>query len=948
MESPLPTLGLGTLPLVPIEVPAADPAAFASLLALWDDGCQRGMNLPAGELAAEHLHLLSPLEQALHARRARLGWSAPPTSVLTGPAGYEVLGELGRGGMGVVYRAQQLALKRIVALKMLRAGANATAEELTRLAREAEVIAQLAHPHIVQVHELGQHDGRPYLALEFCPGGSLEHRIGTQPQEPAYAARVVAQLAEALAAVHALGIIHRDLKPDNVLLTADGTPKVTDFGLARHGDAGQTAAGVIMGTPAYMAPEQARGELRALGPATDLWALGAILYRLLAGRVPFQGASVPDTLHLVVLADPVPLRQLVPGCPRDLETIALQCLRKEPHLRYASARALADDLHAWCAGRPISARPVSTLERTAKWARRNPLLAGLVGVIVLAGVSLAGLAQWAWQQKSAAETHAELARAERALARRALDTLTDDYIQRQLEQSPHLSAEDRAFLQQVVNFYEQFARHGHDSPPARSEQVAGLLKVALIQTRLGQSAAAREHLETARALAERFVAEQPTERAYTRQLAKVQEYLGNTYAALSRSADAETAYLAARAGLQQLADTDATLQPELARVQHNLGLLYHETNRLADAATQFNAALTVQTQLHATGGPRLLRDLATTHNNLGNLARDRAQLAPAEQHYRTALAVQTALVRHYPHLSICRQELAHTHHNLGHLLYTLRHFSAAEAEYLTARQMQQQLVQDYPGVAAFRHALATTHNSLGNVLNVLDRLADAERQLSAARALQTQLLAEHPEVTDYAVGLGGTLCNLGNLLDDRDQPREALAYFDQAIATLHDPVQRDARLATARVFLRNAHWGRAETLRQLGRGAESAVAWTQAGVWSAPAERGYYERRAARAWAHAGQPARGVALLTTSVAHTPADQLDLARVLALLAGATADMSLAERAVRALTLAWEHGERAWQPTDADWQPVRARADFQALAQRALVADRERLTVPPRAE
>jgi serine/threonine-protein kinase len=309
--------------------------------------------------------------------------------------GYKVEAVLGYGGVGVVYRARQLRLNRPVALKMLLAGPFAQPEERLRFLREAEAVAALRHPHVVQIYDLGDADGRPYFTMELVEGGSLAAKIAGTPQPAGWAASLVATLAGAIHVAHQSGIVHRDLKPGNVLLTADGVPKVTDFGLARRlEDSGSlTLSGAPMGTPSYMAPEQARGDNRAIGPATDVYALGAILYDLLTGRPPFRGETATATLQQVVADEPVPPGRLNPAVPRDLETICLKCLHKEPSRRYASAQALADDLRRFERREPITARPVGPLEKAAKWVRRRPTAAALLaaGLLLLAGVLAAAL-----------------------------------------------------------------------------------------------------------------------------------------------------------------------------------------------------------------------------------------------------------------------------------------------------------------------------------------------------------------------------------------------------------------------------------------------------------------------------------------------------------------------------------------------------------------------------
>jgi WD40 repeat protein len=332
--------------------------------------------------------------------------------------GYELLGELGRGGMGVVYMARHIKLNRIVALKMILAGGHAAQGELTRFRIEAEAIARLQHPNIVQVYEISEHEGKPFFSLEYVVGGSLDRKLAGTPQPPAQAAKLIGTLARAIHYAHSLGIIHRDLKPANVLLTTNGTPKIADFGLAKQLDvAGATATGAVMGTPSYMAPEQAGGKTRELGPACDVYALGAILYESLTGRPPFRAATALDTLLQVLGDEPVPPRQLNRQVLPDLETICLKCLHKEPARRYASAAALANDLQRFRAGKPIAARPVGRMERSVKWARRNPTVAALVsllGVVLLAG-AVGGLSLASWALREAATVKSEQARTQQQL-----------------------------------------------------------------------------------------------------------------------------------------------------------------------------------------------------------------------------------------------------------------------------------------------------------------------------------------------------------------------------------------------------------------------------------------------------------------------------------------------------------------------------------------------------
>jgi len=278
--------------------------------------------------------------------------------------GYELLEELGRGGMGVVFKARQKSLNRIVALKMVLTGRGGPTV-MQRFRAEAEAVGQLQHVNIVQVYEIDEHDGQPFYTLEYCPSGNLSKKLDGKPLPAHEAAALVQNLTRAMTAVHQAGIVHRDLKPQNVLMTADGTPKVTDFGIAKtsSGEGSHTQTGAIMGTPSYMAPEQADGRTKEVGPAADVWALGAILYECLTGRPPFLAATPVETMRQVLEQEPLPPRILNRSIDADLEKIVLKCLEKESTLRYQSAADLGEDLRRYRDGEPIIARSVNILER---------------------------------------------------------------------------------------------------------------------------------------------------------------------------------------------------------------------------------------------------------------------------------------------------------------------------------------------------------------------------------------------------------------------------------------------------------------------------------------------------------------------------------------------------------------------------------------------------------
>ncbi|HBI46877.1 MAG TPA: hypothetical protein DDY78_29095 [Planctomycetales bacterium] len=436
--------------------------------------------------------------------------AAPPVTTKVRHIGdYELLDEIGRGGMGVVYKARQLSLNRLIALKMILAGDHAGASQLSRFRDEAEALARLQHPHIVQIFEVGEHEGHPYFSMEFVEGCSLAQKLDGTPLPPHESAKLVELLARGIHYAHQQGIVHRDLKPANVLLTKGGAPKITDFGLAKkvEGGSGLTQSGAIMGTPSYMAPEQAGGK-KEVGPAADVYALGAILYECLTGRPPFKAATAMDTLRQVVADDPVPPTRLAPRTPRDVETICLKCLQKEPYKRYAGAEELANDLRRFLNGEPIAARPVGAAERVGKWVRRRPAAAALLAVIAAAALGFVLLLDRARREAdSRSATEADL-RGQAETQRDQADAAREqgqDALTRSLYEQAHSLRLSRQpgwrwqALESVGQAEKLRARpHREDHPPIAEADKPGPSSQLPTQGELRREAAAALLLEDAR------------------------------------------------------------------------------------------------------------------------------------------------------------------------------------------------------------------------------------------------------------------------------------------------------------------------------------------------------------------------------------------------------------------------------------------------------------------
>jgi tetratricopeptide (TPR) repeat protein len=756
------------------------------------------------------------LVRRLRADPARRGPPPPPA-----PPGYEVLEELGRGGMGVVYKARQTALRRLVALKVIGSGAWAGPGEVVRFRAEAEAVARLQHPNIVQVYEIGEHDGRPFFSLEYVDGGSLADRLDGTPLAPPAAAELVRTMALAMHAAHERGIVHRDLKPANVLLAACGlatlakpqaafVPKIADFGLAKRlgDDSGLTQTGTVLGTPSYMAPEQAGGHVHQVGPAADTYALGAILYELLAGRPPFRGATPLDTLQQVKSQPPVAPTRLQPQVPRDLETICLKCLEKEPHKRYPSARGLADDLQHFLAGEPILARPATLLERGWKWAKRRPAVALLLLGLCSALAGLFGGGTWSYFQLSAQATRlsAQATRLKQRNedAQRVVEDMYTNVAEEWLADEPQKDPIQRKFLEKALKFYRELVQEDATDPEARRRTALAYFRMGQLHRTLNQRNEAADAYRQAIDMQDQLRRQFPDEPRYRQDLANSHNWLGELQRDGGSLKDAQPNFLAALKLQQALHAADSaepSYRRELARSHSNLGLVEMDTDRATQAGRNFDRAVGLLEQLvKESPATEFRHELARTLTNRGVFLRTHKQPRDAETDYRRAIRLLNGLRATGRVRAVYEYNLAIAHLDLGNILYDREDYDQALAELDQAEEILTRLVADFPARTRYKKKLARTYNSRGSALAESGEERSAEDDWRKAQRLLRKLVEEDPNETEYLADLGKCTGNLGLLRFQQgdlptagDDLKEAVRLLRAALAP--NPMRPDYREA---------------------------------------------------------------------------------------------------------------------------------------------------------
>jgi serine/threonine protein kinase len=718
--------------------------------------------------------------------------------------GYEILDELGRGGMGVVYKARQLGLNRLVALKVVLAGSCAGAEHLARFHTEAEAIARLQHPNIVQIHEIGEHDGLPYFSLELIEGGNLAELIAKRPQTPEVAARLVETLARAVHFAHTRGIIHRDLKPSNILITdcgeryresstaiqvgANTSPgrehsgevvesalsapnsaiKVADFGLAKAvADPSQTDTGAILGTPSYMAPEQASGFAAFAGPPADQYALGAILYELLTGRPPFKGTTVIDTLEQVRTREPVPPSQLQAKIPADLETICLKCLQKDPRQRYASVLELANDLDRFQDGRPIVARPIGNVERAIRWARRNPRVAGLLGAVAVLLLALVGVswvftlmlarakaksddnARLATEQAALAREHAHVAEKQTELAIDALGVLISK-AQTLLEEVPNSARTREELLKLALEKFQEVER-AHKPGLTDRGMAAAHKKMGDLYLMLNKKDEALRHFEKGRDITEALYRAEPGN----------DKAMGNyavflvTFGDWSRNQDKN--FVKAREYYEN------ALQLQLDAL--------HVTGPGADL-TQAEKKISV-------GG---------THDQLGTLAYNQGNTDEAEPHFKDALALYESAYKESPN-DAARQKLAQSHLFLGAVEVRRKNLDAEMAHHVQEQIIRRQIYDANPTNGKARNDLAGLDYRIGLAQYQKKDFGAAQQSFDEYLKLRREIYATNPSNGALQRQLSQALYASATTAQARDDTSKAKASFDECLKLRRDYVK---------------------------------------------------------------------------------------------------------------------------------------------------------------
>jgi serine/threonine protein kinase/tetratricopeptide (TPR) repeat protein len=763
---------------------------------------------------------------------------AGPGTVI-GP--YKLLQQIGEGGMGTVFLAEQTQpVQRKVALKIIKPGLDSR-QVIARFEAERQALALMDHPNVAKVLDAGTTDtNRPYFVMELVKGVPITDYCDDHHLTPRQRLELFIPVCQAVQHAHQKGIIHRDLKPSNVLIALyDGkpVPKVIDFGVAKA--AGPkltdktlfTEIGSVVGTLEYMSPEQAELNQLDVDTRSDVYSLGVLLYELLTGTTPLERRRLKHAALLEVLRlireeeSPKPSTRLstAEGLPSiaanrgtepkklsglmrgELDWIVLKCLEKDRDRRYETASSFALDIQRYLADEPVRACPPSARYRLRKFVRRNqgPAIAASVILLCLVagiiGTSL-GLV-WAVSERDekaralVAETTERMAKeqalaAEKLARDRAMDALramTDDVVETQMARGATLTAENKEFLRKVIGLYEGFAAIAVADVEGRAVRAEGQFRVGLMLDRLGELKDAEKAYSAALALYKHLAADVPTRSFFREGIARSHVNLGILFKETGRTKDAEGAYAAAVPLREQLA-AEFPNQPEyrraLAQTHGNLGTLFMATGRLKEAEAQDRAALGLYKQLVADfpALSELRQELALVHDNLGQLFADMGLAQDAVGAHAAGILVQKQLIADFPTRPEFRRELARSHFNLGRLHRSAGSGQEAEADFAAALAVQKQLAADFPSQPDYRYDLARSHNALGASYHARGQLTGAETAMRAALDPTRQLATDFPTRTVFRLEVAAINTNLGCVIEDLNRPKEAEQHYVTAIA----------------------------------------------------------------------------------------------------------------------------------------------------------------------